>query len=189
MSSKRYFYIDETSQDTKGRLFVVAIIISEHDADDLRLTCQEIEALSRKGTRKWMRTSPDRRLAYIQLALQKPLLAGRLTFGYYTGRGAYADFTCNAIALAVSRTTKDGDNVVLIDGLPKEQWMDYGRRIRRWGARIERVRGTRRDENDALIHLADALCGFVRSAYEGEPELKALFELALRQEILVDLRG
>ena len=52
MSTKRYFYIDETGQDTKGRLVVVAVIIGEHDTDDLRLACEEIEALSRKGTRK-----------------------------------------------------------------------------------------------------------------------------------------
>ena len=54
MPAKRYFYVDESGQDTKGQFFIVAIVISEQDADDLRMACLEIERLSRKGTRKWI---------------------------------------------------------------------------------------------------------------------------------------
>ena len=189
MPAKRYFCVDESGQDTKGQFFIVAIVISEQDADHLRMACLEIERLSRKGTRKWMRTSPERRLEYVHLVLQKQSLAGRLTFAHYSGRTDYEALTCHAVALAVMQSTRDVDNIVFIDGLPKRQWVAYGRQIRQWGARIEKVRGTRRDENDALIRLADAICGFVRGAHEGQPKIKALFELALGQGFLVDLEG
>lgn len=90
--------------------------------------------------------------------------------------------------MAVKSSDEAGDNVVVVDALPKEQWQNYGRRIRRLGAKVNKVRGVRRDENDPLIRLADALCGFVRDAYEKKPEMKALLEVALQKKIIRDLR-
>jgi len=79
--------------------------------------------------------------------------------------------------------------VILVDGLPKQRWKDYARWIRQRGAKVAKVRGIRRDENDPLIRLADALCGFVRAAHEGRPDIKALFDGAIQQGVVKDLRG
>jgi hypothetical protein len=38
------------------------------------------------------------------------------------------------------------------------------------------VRGVRKDENDALIRLADAVCGLVRAAMEGQDGMRKLYE-------------
>jgi hypothetical protein len=43
-----------------------------------------------------------------------------------------------------------------------------------------KVRGVRKDENDALIRLADAVCGLVRDAEDGVPW--ALNALGQRRE-------
>jgi hypothetical protein len=49
------------------------------------------------------------------------------------------------------------------------------------------MRGIRRDENDALIRLADALCGFVRAVYENQPDMQQLFQQAIRAKTMRDV--
>jgi hypothetical protein len=59
--------------------------------------------------------------------------------------------------------------------------------LRRSGIRAKKVRGVRKDENDALIRLADALCGFVRLAVEGNRAMQALLNTALANGFLKDV--
>jgi hypothetical protein len=62
-----------------------------------------------------------------------------------------------------------------------------GRRLRHLGVRTRKVRGVRKDESDALIRLADALCGFVRAAIEGQEVMKKLFEWGKKKGYLKEL--
>lgn len=55
------------------------------------------------------------------------------------------------------------------------------------GIRFKKVRGVRKDENDALVRLADAVCGLVRAAMEGQDPMKELFERALKRGFLTKL--
>jgi hypothetical protein len=75
----------------------------------------------------------------------------------------------------------------LIDGLPRSQQGEIGTRLRRLGIQTKKVRGVREDENDALIRLADALCGFVRTAVEGHDAMKDLFEWGKQKGYLKEL--
>ena len=72
---------------------------------------------------------------------------------------------------------------VLIDGLPKTERFAVGLALRRRGISVEKVRGMT-DEADALIRLADAVAGFVRSYLEGDPPFVELYERAVRTELL-----
>lgn len=47
------------------------------------------------------------------------------------------------------------------------------------GANVKKVRGAS-DETDALIRLADAVCGFVRAALEGQSDMRTLFDEQVR---------
>jgi hypothetical protein len=55
------------------------------------------------------------------------------------------------------------------------------------GFTLGKWRGVKKDENDALIRLADAVCGFVRAAREGQATMQSLLEQAIRKEIIRDL--
>ena len=187
MTYKRYFYVDETGQDTQGKLFIVAVIVTSDQIDEWRKACEEIERVSRKGKVKWRLTPRDRQLAYMQLILQNPMFVGHLTFALYKNSQDYVDLTVEAIALAIRQTGNEGNNVVSVDGLPKQRWQDYARWIRQRGAKVEKVRGVRREENDSLIRLADALCGFVRAAHEEQPEMKTLFDVAVKRQSIKQL--
>lgn len=50
-----YCYVDETGQDTRGALFIVAVVIAEEDAEHLRRVCERIERETGKRA-KWIRT-------------------------------------------------------------------------------------------------------------------------------------
>lgn len=73
MTQKFYCYVDETGQDTRGELFIVTVVVADQERDQLRQACEEIERDSRKGRRKWVKTKYNRRLAYIQQVVERPI--------------------------------------------------------------------------------------------------------------------
>jgi len=84
--------------------------------------------------------------------------------------------------------TKRGKTQNLIDGLPRAHELQARQHLTRLGVHAKKVRGVKKDENDALIRLADALCGFVRGAIEGQPEMKELFDQAIKSGSVRRLR-
>ena len=158
MTQKFYCYVDETGQDTLGEIFIVSIVIADYERDLLRQICKDIERHSRKGHRKWAKTSYDRRVAYIRQVLERATFAGKLNFAIYRDTRDYAFVTVQAIARALNATGETDYKVtVLIDGLPRSLERTVGLQLRRLGIRAKKVRGLK-DEGDVLIRLADAAC-------------------------------
>lgn len=131
MPQQLYCYVDESGQDTRGRLFVVSVVIAGSERDRLRDLCERIEQTSLKGVWKWTRVSRERQMAYARQMVAEPELRGK-------------------------------------------------------GIRTRKVRGAR-DESDALIRLADGVCGLVRAAEEGQPEMRRLLERGLQTGVLKDV--
>ena len=185
---QRFFcYVDETGQDTEGELFIVAVVIAERERNQLRQACKDIERNSRKGQRKWIKAKYSRRLAYIRGVLERPIFEGSLNFAVYRNAQDYSSLTAQTIARALSATGEmDYKATIFIDGLPRSLERAIGLQLRRLGVRAKKVRGLK-DENDALIRLADAVCGLVRSAVEGQPAMQALFERGIQTGVLKDL--
>lgn len=144
-----------------------------------------------QGQGEWSKTNLKRRLAYMQRVLRIPLLKGKLFFASYQDTLDYLPLTARTVARAITYEagTAQTKTTVLIDGLPSAQEHAVGRMLHRAGVRLRKVRGVKRDENDALIRLADALCGFVRAAHVGQPALRQLFEHAVRLGTMIDLSG
>jgi hypothetical protein len=57
--------------------------------------------------------------------------------------------------------------------------------MRQLGANIRKVRGIRREENDPLLRLADAVCGLARHAYEGNGEMQQIMQTAITNGMIV----
>ena len=74
-----------------------------------------------------------------------------------------------ATANAVRQKTQGGAHevTVFVDGLLKHEAVRFGRLLRTRTQGVRKVRGVRKEQNNALIRLADALCGLVRDAEEG----------------------
>ena len=76
-----YCYVDETGQDTKGRIFLVAVVIAEGGARaELEGQLLAIEEESVKRRTKWQRATFERRLAYLQSILRLEGLQGGLFY-------------------------------------------------------------------------------------------------------------
>ena len=62
---QRYdLYVDESGQNTKGELFVVAVVATEN-SDEFRQYCESLEQSSGKGKVKWRSAHKMRRLDYL----------------------------------------------------------------------------------------------------------------------------
>lgn len=192
MPKKFFCYVDETGQHTEGELFIVSVVVVPGpQREDVLELCEAIEQTTGKGSFKWVRTARKTRHDYMQEMMGRQLIKKDcLTFATYRNRQDYTDMTVQTIAWALwSVAGDDYKATVRIDGLPRHQERAVGLILRRRGVQVKKVRGVKRDENDPLIRLADALCGLVREAEEGRTEMKALFERGLQQGSLRDLAG
>jgi len=188
MTEKFYCYVDETGQDTRGDLYIVAVIVADVERDHLIKVCEAIERESGKGRVKWVKADYAKRLDYIRRVLQDSTFKGKLNFAVYRNSLDYLPLTVLTIARTiVARGQRTYKATVLIDGLPRshERWV--GSELRHLRIQIKKVRGVRRDENHALIRLADAVCGFVRAALEGQVEMKQVFEQGKQSGFLKEL--
>lgn len=178
--SRLFCYVDESGLDARSRLLVVAVIIAGEERDLLRQVCERVEIESGKGRVKWSWAAPEKRLAYVGSMLTEPILRGKAWYETHPLPKHYLNLTVHTIARALESTgAQEYRATVLIDGLPAAQEHVVGRQLHRMGVRTRKVRGIR-DEGDALIRLADALCGLVRGATEGNKEMSRVLERGLK---------
>jgi hypothetical protein len=181
VTQKFFCYVDETGQDTQGEIFVVSVVIAGQEKDQLIQVCEAIERESGKGRVKWIKTTYRRRLAYIRQVLERPIFRDKLNFAIYHNTRDYLSLTVQTIGQSLSVTEEtDYKATILVDGLPRTQERAIGSQLRQLGIRVRKVRGVKKDENDALIRLADAICGFIRAAHEGQPAMLELFRQGIQ---------
>ncbi len=183
-------YFDESGQDTRGRLFIVAGV-AVADSSKFRQLCEFLERTSRKGTVKWGKANKINRLVYLRTVISDPRFSDVILFSYvFLNTTDYVGATVQGIDLAVANLHLSNSLVsVYVDGLVKTQYKEYKVRLRKLGCQVEKVRG-RKDENEPLIRLADAVAGATRDLLEDEDsELRELFSIAIKREILVGWRN
>ena len=188
MANKVYCFVDESGQDTGGKLFVVAVVITDADIDRYRLLCQEAEQSSGKGKKKWTGAKLEYRLNYIVKILHTPDFTGRLFFTSFRDTKNYQNATNRAITGALQNLSMPIDKAAIyIDALSKSVEQAVIVDLRRAGLQIDKVRGIAKDENESLIRLADALCGFARGAIDGQEDLQELLDWGLKTGVIKDL--
>jgi hypothetical protein len=173
-----YCYVDETGQDTMGRLFIVSVVISEAERDALTSELEQIEHLSGKGKVKWIHTRHAARIAYIRAVLSAEAFRNALYFSAFSNTKSYMAMTVLSTARAIAMVARQpSEATVYVDGLPRARLRWFGVELRRLSIRTRKVVGIRREESEALMRLADACCGFVRLALSGQqPEVTGLLK-------------
>lgn len=163
--------------------------MTAEERDDLTQMLEQIERETGKGKLKWHKASYHFRFAYIDRVLKLRLLQGKLNFALYQDSLDYLELTTRTVINTLNVIAKPVDYkaTVLIDALPTSHIHLVSRYLRRSNVRFSKVRGIKRDENDALIRLSDALCGFVRDAYENHIEMRRLYEQVLRRGVIRDV--
>lgn len=188
---KLYIYVDESGQDTEGRLFIVAVVvISDADAkNDLFGLCETIEQRSGKGTAKWKKAKSAKRLEYLRCIFAEKKFTGSLRYAVFSNTAEFDLATIKGIAKAIQwKQPSDSTSIVLVDGLSKTKRREYAQELRKLGIRVYKIRGVAKDENDALIRLADALAGFIRDVLDNKArDGQEMFERAKSSGMLIEV--
>lgn len=191
MTKRLYYYVDETGQDTQGRLFIVGIVIADSDdasegRDELAGLCRLIEQETGKRA-KWHKTTRAKNAAYMRRVIGERVMQGRLCFAVHYDTREYVPFTVNDIERAIRVSGLiEYRAFILFDGLPRSQEQAIGAMLKKRGVLVYKVRGAD-DETDVLIRLADAVCGLVREATEGNQAMLEIFNAAIKRGVLRDV--
>lgn len=185
---KLYCYVDETGQDTLGRFFLVAIVITGEEREDIIRELELIEKETTKGITKWKKTSLQRRIAYIQRIMESKLFFNKINYAAFSGRKDYQELTIIATAKAIISTapTINYEASVYIDGLGRTGRFVVGAGLRHRHVKVKRVRGLT-DESNAIIRLADAIAGFVRDCLEGDKDMAELYAKTISNGLIKKL--
>ena len=184
VTQKLYAYVDETGQDTAGSLFLVAVIVTGAERDELRRKLRTMERLSRKDDKKWTKARKTERSAYLQQLLETADFAGRLYYAHYQETRAYTDLTIRSTAEALRHAAQEPyQGIVIIDGLGRSERHRMAAGLRQRSIPVHKVRGIR-DQADEFIRLADAVAGWVRDSLEGVEEMRALLRRAERAGVI-----
>jgi hypothetical protein len=166
---KLYVYVDEAGQHTEGRVFVVSVVMidSTERRDQLAPTLETIEEFSRKRKQKWRTSRHEERFAYLTAVLTNSIFKGPLFYQMHFSSRDYLAMTVQTTANAISAiASRDYKATILVDGLPDSDKHTFGVALRRRGIKTRTVRGVD-DKKEAFVRLADALCGFIIDAHEG----------------------
>lgn len=183
---KLYCYVDETGQDTKGKLFIVSVVVAKADRNELNNFLKKIEIETGKKKVKWTRTKREYKITYLEAVLSSKSFRNKIFYSLGEQESkAYKEITLVTIASAIT-SAKDTENYkasIFIDGLPKAEVKTVSVRLRKIGVRTEKVVGVK-DENEPLIRLADAISGLVREDFEKVDYAQKLFKLASSKKVL-----
>jgi len=176
---KLYCYADETGPDTKGKIFLVAVVITTSELREaIERSLEVVEEKSGKGILKWRLTSISKKQSYLNGILRIGALQGSLFYALYKDTKDYLKLVAKTLAKAIIdfSQNKDYQTTIYIDGLRKTEITEVVRFLSAESIKRRKVKGLR-DESSAYIRLADALAGFFRSYEEGESYTKDLFRL------------
>lgn len=176
---KLYCYVDESGQDTRGELFVVAAVILAGERAALVAAIEAAEGATGKGKVKWSKAQRASRQHFIELITREDGLRHALYGKVFRAAGRqYQALTALTIAEALNLHARHQGlaaykATVIIDGLTRTEERTVGGELRRLGIRTRKVRGAR-DENEAALRLADALAGLLRAAAGGDDTARHL---------------
>jgi hypothetical protein len=187
---KLYAYVDENGTDTKGEIFIVGVVVITDQKDTLLAACEQLEQATGKGKNKWRKSKHSRRIEYLRRVFSDRQFKGSLRYALFRGKIDQHEATIEAIVRAIKfdEPTEKYTTRIYVDALSKTLRHKYSAAIRERGVPTEKLQGVAKDENDALIRLADHIAGLIRDAYgDRNEELLKLCEQGKRNGILVEV--
>ncbi len=186
---KIYCYVDESGQDIQSQNFIVAVVVLLGEQVELLKWCEDREQDTGKGKLKWGTAKEDLRLKYLHVIFSDRRFHQALRY-VINRKPVHPDVaTIESIARAIEwQAPPDYEALIYVDALAKTKCREYTMKLRQRGIKQKKVRGVRKDENNALVRLADAVAGFVRDIEEGRVgRAKILFEKAKQAGFLIEV--
>lgn len=188
-AQKLYAYIDESGQDTAGRMFVVGIVVFEKERENIAQELERIEEESGKLIKKWHRAPRDRRIAYFESIARSQVFYDTLFFETFAESKKYIEMTSYATAKAILKkaTSDNYAATIFVDGFRKREIEIFMQGLRDLHIKRRKVRGVKKEESSSFIRLADALCGLIRDASDSDLWATAIFNKMKRDGIITAL--
>ena len=181
---KLYCYVDESGQDTEGKLFLVSVVITGSEREGLRNKLRKIEQMSGKGTKKWTKATRDQRRKFIEAIITDKDFIGNIFYTRYSDSRAYIDLTILTTAKALLGKAKPPyETTIFVDGLKRTERHRFAAGLRRLKVKVRKVRGIR-EQSDEFIRLADAVAGFVRDSLENDQIMESLYKKAEQNKVI-----
>ena len=186
MKQKLYAYVDESGQDTQGKIFIVAVVVIASDRDTARKKLNEIERGSRKFNKKWTKSRPQQRISYMeQVMALKEMIS--VYYDVYQNTLDYVDLTILTTARAPGEFTDlPYRATVMIDGLRRAEQNYFSSDLRKLQTGVYKVRGIK-DQSDEFIRLADAAAGLIRDDLDGKPQMQKLVRQGKQSSFIKEL--
>lgn len=106
---KLYCYVDETGQDTKGEFFIVSVVVTAEEHEQLLEILGKIEKMSGKGKVKWHQTRDRAKLLYMRELLNHPLFRNKFYFSTYHKTKDYLPLTVITVARTITAVMRGMD--------------------------------------------------------------------------------
>jgi len=189
MSNKKFYcYVDETGPDTRGKFFLVSVILTaQSDKDGLETIIEEIEERTGKKSIKWRKTGIDVRTRFLEEISRVKEMHSSVYYCVYADTTAYEQLTSISIAKAIQAKGEfDCSVTVIVDALTKKGIEKMRCELKRLQVKYDKIAGLK-DEQNAFLRLADSFAGFIRDYLEGHPYTKDLFLLLKRRGIIAEV--
>ncbi len=171
------------------RHFIIGIVIVNEGRDEIAELCREFEVEARKRN-KWSETSDAANIAYMNMVVGTTKFEGRMFYALFSGIADYLAYAADAIkAATIAYPVANETTSVVYDALPVSLERPLMKLLRQRGVKVDKVRGLRKEQNEPLLMLADAVCGLARDAQLGKREAVALLAKATRRGAVVETRG
>lgn len=164
MKIKINTYTDESGQDTRGKLFIVAtVIVLSDSAISIEENLRKIEKDSGK-LKKWADVGVRVRERYLSLLLREGVFSGiTIHYSEYKNKKDYINLMGSHIAKSILdfRGNNDYQVKIFIDKMDKTTHGHLKSELTSYRLRYKKIVPLN-DKSSALIRLADAVCGLIR---------------------------
>ncbi|MDD5103788.1 MAG: DUF3800 domain-containing protein [Candidatus Peribacteraceae bacterium] len=182
-----YCYVDETGQDVRSGVFIVAAVVSAEEQANLRRRLEAVEQETGIGERKWHKASHERRMRFLETAFERGIAKNSVFFGTYRKPLPYFLPMLDTVAKAIkAKANGEYQTRVYVDGIDRKKAKELTNALRMEGVSLVMVKG-KRDESEPLIRFADRWAGCSRASLEGNAEAKLLVKEAKRTGYLREI--
>lgn len=187
MKQKLYVFVDETGQDTQGKLFLVAITLKEiGQLELLEKKLEEIELKTGKKKAKWRKTNKEIKRKYLEELIQIKELKDSIFYSVYENTKEYTSLTSFTVAKTIlSRNRENYTVTVIIDGLNDKEREVVRKELKKLKIKYNKIRGMK-DEQNIFLRLSDAMAGFLREVYEKEEYALEFMKRFKERKIVVE---
>lgn len=167
--------------------FSSSTVVIGVERDDAQRILEQIEKESGKNKSKWVRTRDEARQRYLTADFAQPVFQGHLLYAVYRDTMNYPEHTAQTAKRAIDRFAEANYKAtIIVDGLEGQQRQSFSNLVRSLGVRYKTIRGVR-DETDAFIRLADALCGLARARLSKHPVYAPMLKQMQEKQYLLPL--